>query len=67
MSCKTSCKLPAEFLSFERAQAKVPLPQVNISQGGGGPFLGMLLTPVPLHCAWLRKNNTVRAAEHLTN
>lgn len=67
MFYKNSYKLPAEFLSFERTQAKAPLPQASISQGGGGPALGMLPTPVPLHCAWGKKRNTVKAAEHLTN
>lgn len=37
MSCKNSYKLPAEFLSLGKAQAKTSLPQANISHGGGGP------------------------------
>lgn len=30
-------------------------------------LLGILPPPIPLNCAWWRKNNTVRAAAHLTN
>lgn len=67
MFCKNSYKLPAEFLSLGRAQAKAFLPQANISQGGGGRPQGTVLTPASLHCAWWRKSNTIRAAEHLRN
>lgn len=67
MFCKNSYKLPEEFLSLGRAQAKASLPQANISQSGGGPPQGMVLTPAPLHCAQWRKSNTIRAAEHLRN
>lgn len=65
MLCKKSCKLPAEFLILGRAQAKVTLLQTNPSQGGEGPPQETALTPAPQHCAWWRKNNTIRAADYL--
>lgn len=49
---QAACRIPR----LQRAQVKAPLPQANSSQGGGGPPLGMLPTPVPLHCAWWRRS-----------